>query len=53
MPACSIPYVAKRNAARVIEINPEKSAYTDQITNLYIKGKAGEILPEIVKYIIT
>lgn len=51
MPACNIPYVAKRNGATVIEINPGKSAYTGQITDIYLLGKAGEILPQLVESI--
>jgi NAD-dependent deacetylase len=51
MPACNIPYVAKRKGAIVIEINPGKSAYTEQITDIYLPGKAGEILPQIVNYL--
>jgi NAD-dependent deacetylase len=51
MPACNIPYVAKRNGAKVIEINPGKSAYTGQITDIYLAGKAGEILPQLVDFL--
>jgi NAD-dependent deacetylase len=51
MPACNIPYVAKRKGAKVIEINPGKSTYTDYITDIYLQGKAGEILPKLVDYI--
>lgn len=51
MPACNIPYIAKRNGAAIIEINPGMSAYTGKITDYYLKGKAGEILPQIVNYL--
>jgi NAD-dependent deacetylase len=51
MPACNIPYVAKRKGAKVIEINPGKSAYTGYITDIYLKGKAGEVLTDLVKYL--
>lgn len=40
MPASMIPYTAKRNGAKIIEINPEKSNYTNQITDVYIPEKA-------------
>jgi len=51
MPACNVPYIAKRNRATIIEINPGKSAYTGQITDIYLQGKAGEILPQLVESI--
>ncbi|MBT4337043.1 MAG: NAD-dependent deacylase [Bacteroidetes bacterium] len=44
MPACNIPYYAKRNKAKIIEINPIKSNYTDQITDIFLAGKATEIM---------
>ena len=47
MPACSIPVLAKRNGAKIIEINPEKSTFTDTITDVYIKGKAVEIAKKL------
>ena len=34
---------AKQNGAVVIEINPEHSNYTQQISDIYLRGKAGEI----------
>jgi NAD-dependent deacetylase len=42
MPASQIPYLAKENKAKIIEINPEKSAYTDTITDIYLSMKATE-----------
>jgi NAD-dependent deacetylase len=47
MPACNIPYYAKRGKAKIIEINPEKSNYTDQITDVFLQGKAQEIMEKI------
>ncbi len=47
MPACSIPVLAKRNGAKIIEINPEKSTFTDTITDVYIKGKAAEVAEKL------
>lgn len=43
-PASYVPQTAKRNGAVIIEINPEKSRFTDNITDLYLQGKAAEIL---------
>jgi NAD-dependent deacetylase len=39
-PAGSVPYLAKLNGAMIIEINPDKSVYTDKITDIYIADKA-------------
>ncbi len=43
MPAAMIPVEAKRNGAVIIEINPDESLFTNQITDIHLKGKAGEI----------
>ena len=42
-----IPGIAKRNGAKIIEINMEPSTYTHYITDIYLEGKSGEILPAI------
>lgn len=51
MPASHIPRTAKQNGATIIEINPEESLFTNQLTNIHLKGKAGEILSELGKYL--
>ncbi len=48
MPASVLPYFAKQAGAKIIEINTEKSKYTDEITDIFLQGKAGEILPQLV-----
>lgn len=52
MPACQIPVIAKQNGVTIIEINTEPSLYTPQITDLFLQGKAGEILDQIAKQLI-
>lgn len=52
MPACNIPYYAKQNGAKVIEINPEKSNYTAQITDIFLQGKATEMMERLYHEII-
>ena len=47
MPASTIPHIAKQNGAKIIEVNPENSTYTRSITDVYLQGKAGTILPEM------
>jgi NAD-dependent deacetylase len=42
MPASQIPYIAKENGSKIIEINPQKSAYTNTITDIYLPLKATE-----------
>ena len=42
-----IPGIAKRKGAIIIEINRDRSLYTDYITDIFLQGKAGEILPKL------
>jgi len=51
MPASMLPHTAKKNGAKIIEINPEASHFTYQLTDVHLKGKAGEILPQLNRYI--
>jgi NAD-dependent deacetylase len=44
-PAAALPNAAKRNGARIIEINPSPSAYTETITDVYIPLPSGRALP--------
>ncbi len=44
MPASLVPQTAKQTGAVIIEINPEETNYTRQITDIHLKGKAGDIL---------
>lgn len=47
IPASNIPFLAKENGATIIEVNPSKSNFTDSITDVYLKGKASEIMHQI------
>ncbi len=51
MPAAMIPTEAKRAGATIIEINTAPSNYTDQITDIFLRGKASEVLVELEKLI--
>lgn len=51
MPASYVPRTAKQNGATIIEINPEESIFTKSITDIHLKGKAGDILNILAKYI--
>ena len=44
MPACAIPYKAQMHGATIIEINPNLSNYTNSITEVFLKGKATEMM---------
>ncbi len=43
-PAASVPVKAKQNGAVIIEINPERTAFTEEITDVFLQGKAGEVM---------
>ena len=47
-PVNTIPSVAKRNGATIIEVNKERTHLTDSLTDIFFQGNAGEIMPQIV-----
>jgi NAD-dependent deacetylase len=47
-PAAELPVIAKGNRAKIIEINIEPTGLTNSITDVFICGKAEEILPELL-----
>ncbi len=49
MPASMVPYLAKENNAKIIEINISKSNYTDSITDVFLQGKATLIMSDLLK----
>ena len=42
MPASKLPYIAKQNNAKIIEINIEESNYTYKITDILLKRKSNK-----------
>lgn len=48
MPASLIPYEAKKNNKKIIEINIEPSNYTYSITDIFLKGKATEVMTALL-----
>ena len=50
-PANTIPVVASRNNAKIIEINKEKTWLTGQLTDIFLEGEAGEIIQRLVEAI--
>jgi len=47
-PAAGLPFLAQKNGACIIEINPESTVLTDSVTDIFLEGKAEEILPLLV-----
>jgi NAD-dependent deacetylase len=47
-PAAMIPLIAKDNGAKIVEINPERTPLTDDISDYLIMGEAGEVMNRIV-----
>ena len=47
-PAASMPLAAKENGAVVIEINPEATPLTGVVSDIFIPGRAGEIMNRIL-----
>jgi len=50
MPASMIPIRAHHYGAKIIEINVTTSEYTNKVTDIFLKGKAGDILPKILEH---
>jgi NAD-dependent deacetylase len=49
MPAALIPMEAKRNGATILEINIQPSHYTDSITDIFLQGKATEMMDGLLQ----
>lgn len=47
-PASMIPMIAKNNGTKIIEINIEASNYTNSITDVFLEGKATEIMKNLM-----
>ncbi len=47
MPAAQIPYHAKQNGATIIEVNPELSNFTNAATDIFLQGKAAEVMDKL------
>jgi NAD-dependent deacetylase len=47
-PAASLPMLAKRSGAYLVEINPDETPLTPMVDE-YLRGKSGDVLPGIVE----
>lgn len=52
MPASQIPHIAKAVGAKIIEINIEPSKFTNSSTDIFLQGKASEVMREITSLIL-
>ncbi|MBN1847170.1 MAG: NAD-dependent deacylase [Deltaproteobacteria bacterium] len=52
MPASLIPYEAKRNNKKIVEINVTPSRYTHTITDIFLDGKATVVMQALVDAVI-
>lgn len=48
-PAAYLPVAAKQHGATIIEVNPEPSLYTAEITDIFLQEKAGVIMPQLIE----
>jgi NAD-dependent deacetylase len=48
-PAALMPVVAKESGAKIIEINPESTLLTGEISDYLIKGPAGDVTNGIIE----
>lgn len=52
-PAAQLPYTAKRNDAAIIEVNKEETDFTREITDVFLQGSAGAVLPRLVETVLS
>ena len=48
-PACDIPGIAKESGAAVVEINPEETPLSGNVTDIHLKGSASEVLGKMLR----
>ena len=53
MPASLLPYEAQKNGASIIEINVSPSNYTNSISDIFLQGKASDILKQLDHLILS
>lgn len=50
-PAAQIPFIAKQNGAKIIEVNIKTSLFTNQITDILLLGKASQVMQQLYETI--
>jgi NAD-dependent deacetylase len=48
-PACDIPRIAKESGAAVVEINPEETSLSGNVTDIHLRGGASEVLGRLLQ----
>ncbi|MBP7736668.1 MAG: NAD-dependent deacylase [Spirochaetes bacterium] len=48
-PAAGIPLIVKQNNGAIIEFNTEETGLTSYATDVFVKGKTGDTLPELLR----
>jgi NAD-dependent deacetylase len=48
-PAASLPVVAKRAGALVVEVNPEPTPLTGAVTDVFLEGGAASVMQALVE----
>jgi len=51
LPAAELPVLAKKNGAKIIEVNIKKSHLTNSVTDVFLEGTASEILEKIGEFL--
>lgn len=51
-PAAQLPITAKQNGAFIIEVNTEPTDFTGAITDVFLEGRAGEMLPRLAELVL-
>jgi NAD-dependent deacetylase len=52
-PANTIPQKAKSTGATIIEVNVEPTVLTNYLTDIFLQGKASEMVTELVREVET
>jgi NAD-dependent deacetylase len=53
MPANQIPFMAKQSGAAIIEINSQPTNFTHSISDVFLQGKAGEIMARMTEVLFS
>jgi len=53
MPANQFPLIAKENGATIIEVNLHESNYTSAVTDIFLQGKATEMMELLAEVLFT
>jgi NAD-dependent deacetylase len=51
VPASYVPRTAKQSGALIIEVNPQESLFTENVTDIHLKGNAAEVMAELEKHL--